>query len=150
VNPLDPDVSPHADVWSAMRSNFHGEHARLSTSDAVALLLFVIALAVGFWLLSRVLAKQDRRRPYNSPRRLFGELARAHGLNRAERSLLAELANIRGLEPIARIFVEPLAFETRELNARLARRGEQIAELQRRLFAETDGADAPRPAGQAG
>jgi len=145
VNPLDPDVSPHADVWSAMRSNFHGEHARLSTSDAVALLLFVIALAVGFWLLSRVLAKQDRRRPYNSPRRLFGELARVHGLNRSERSLLAELAKSRGLEPTARIFVEPLAFDARELNSRLARRAEQIAELQRRLFAETEGSSTPQP-----
>jgi hypothetical protein len=138
VNPLEPDISPHADVWSAMRSSFHGEEARFSTSDAVALLLFVLALAVGFWMLSRVLAKQDRRqRPYNSPRRLFRELARAHRLTRSQRSLLSELASSRGIEPAARIFVEPLAFNAQELNSRLQRRAEELGDLQRQLFAET-------------
>ena len=68
--------------------------------------------------------------------------------NRAERSLLAELANSRGLEPTARIFVEPLAFEARELNSRLARRAEQIAELSdgpvvRRIFRHYRGEHAP-------
>ncbi len=146
MNPLEPDVSPHADVWNAMRSSFHGEEARFSTSDGVALALFVLALAVGFWLLSRVLAKQDhRRRPYNNPRRLFRELARAHQLTRAERGLLAELASSRGIEPAARIFVEPLAFGAGEHSARLQRRRDQLAELQRRLFAETAGIDGPEP-----
>jgi hypothetical protein len=145
VNPLDgPQTSPHADVWSAMRSSFHGEEARFSASDGVALLLFVLALAVGFWMLSRVLARQDRRRrPYNNPRRLFRELARVHGLNRAERGLLADLASSRGIQPAARIFVEPLAFDTSALNARLQRRVDQIAELQRRLFAATEGVEQP-------
>lgn len=137
MNPLEPDISPHADVWSAMRSSFHGEEARFSTSDAVALLLFVLALAVGFWMLSRVLAKQDRRRPYNNPRKLFRELARAHRLTRGQRGLLAELASSRGIEPAARIFVEPLAFNSNELSGRLQRRADEIGELQRQLFAET-------------
>ncbi len=137
MNPLEPDISPHADVWSAMRSSFHGEEARFSASDAVALLLFVLALAVGFWMLSRVLAKQDRRRPYNSPRKLFRELARAHRLTRGQRGLLAELASSRGIEPAARIFVEPLAFNASELSGRLQRRADEIGELQRQLFAET-------------
>jgi hypothetical protein len=121
-----------------MRSNFHGEQARFSTSDGVALLLFALALALGFWLLSRALARQARRRPYNSPRRLFRELARAHRLSRADRGLLGELATWRKLEPAARIFVEPLAFEAEGLSPRLERRSQRLSELQRQLFAEAE------------
>lgn len=127
-----------------MRSSFHGEEARFSASDAVVLLLFVAALAVGFWILSRVLAKQDRpRRTYNSPRRLFHDLARAHRLTRSQKSLLSELAASAGIEPAARIFIEPLAFEASGRNSRLQRRAEEISELQRRLFAESDAVNPP-------
>jgi hypothetical protein len=139
VNPLEDFESARgADVWDAMRSNFHGDQARFSTSDGVALLLFALALALGFWLLSRALAQQARRRPYNNPRRLFRELARAHRLSRADRGLLRDLAGFRQIQPAARVFIEPLAFEAHGLNARLQRRSQRLSELQRLLFAEAE------------
>lgn len=84
-------------------------------SDQFVMILSILGLAIfGFWLLSKLLAIQESRRSYTSPRRLFLELCRGHGLAWGQIWSLWRAARCQRLDDPARIFVDPDCFN-REL-----------------------------------
>ncbi len=94
-----------------MSNHFRGERARWGIDDYVVAALLVAAVAIAVWILSRQAALLERRRHTNSPRALFRQLCRAHGLKFGNRRLLWQLARYHRLEHPARLFVEPDRFE---------------------------------------
>jgi hypothetical protein len=70
----------------------------------------------------------------NSPRKLFGELCRAHGLAFSERRVLKQLAYFRNAAHPALLFVEPRYFDSATLPTALESKAQQLQRLQDRLF----------------
>jgi hypothetical protein len=100
----------------------------LVTLGGVTLLL----MATIAW---QVIAKRPPREfKLNSPNRLFGELCRAHRLNRANRRLLKKLAAERGLKNASLLFVEPEQFEATNLPVDLESSAAELRQLRHKLL----------------
>jgi hypothetical protein len=97
---------------------------------AVALLGAVVLVA---WLLARWFQALEQRREH-CPRALFRELARAHGLNSAERNLLLRLAAQQTSNNPAAIFVEPQHFDVSRLGAAFDGEAARVQALREKLF----------------
>jgi hypothetical protein len=104
--------------------------------DILLGLLIVAALMAAIWALSRLLAMGTRHRAYDSPRRLFLSLCKAHRLRWSEWWLLWRLARSQGLKDPARIFLEPERFGPGGLRPKLAARAERLRGIRDRLFTE--------------
>lgn len=111
------------------------EHLRpKNTSDLNSLLvaLVLILAVIGICLMaSRFVAAHQRRRG-SSPRRLFKELCRAHGLTWRERQMLVRLAAWHGLAHPMTLFVEPKRFHIEAVE--LKPYHQSLGELHAKLF----------------
>ncbi len=112
--------------------NFRGANAELSYKDLLLASFIVIGVAALVALLKR-LSRDTPRRAINSPRRLFRDLCRLHGLDRASRGLLRRLARQQQLDHPARLFVEPERFDPCNLGP-LANQARRYQAIHQRLF----------------
>jgi len=113
------------------------------TSDprsVMAMCLLLAAVIVGGWIASRLFKVRERRKT-NSPRALFRELCRAHGLSSSERNLLLRLASRQAPYNPAGIFLEPQHFDLDHLPAAAAADVEEVKRLRERLFGPIRTAD---------
>ena len=115
-------------------------------------MLLWILLAIGFFvcvgLLARLLARSDQHQLFNSPRRLFRTLCRAHRLDRPARWLLMQIARAEGIEQPARLFLQPQCFQRETLHPALQGKRAAIEALAARLFPSggpSEGAAAEKP-----
>lgn len=134
------DLMAQVNRLSEMGRNFRGERSQLGLDDIVKGLA-VLAVVFGVaWLLNRyLLRKGGERIRYTSPRRLFGELCRAHGLSWPQRRLLRKLAMERKLPQPSELFLMPQAFAEAGLSPALAARSSELQALNRRLFEASQG-----------
>jgi hypothetical protein len=122
--------------WQHMGRNFKGEEAKLQLSDIVALAAIIGALVLAAWLLTRFLARHDRRRRFNSPGALFNSLCQVHELNAVERKLLLRHAREQALADPGRLFLEPSRFAGVHSGAHQDSDTAELASLRDRLFGE--------------
>jgi hypothetical protein len=125
----------------ADRQLFHemgaGFREKRQQFDAMDVLLWIL-LPIGFFalvgLLARLLARSDKHQLFNSPRRLFRTLCRAHQLDRPARWLLVQIARAEGIEQPARLFLNPEVFRRESMHAALEGKRDAIEALAARLF----------------
>jgi hypothetical protein len=125
----------------ADRQLFHemgaGFREKRQQFDAMDVLLWIL-LPVGFFvcvgLLARILARGDKHQLFNSPRRLFRTLCRAHQLDRPARWLLVQIARAEGIEQPARLFLDPQCFRRAQEHPDLEAKRAAIKTLATRLF----------------
>lgn len=115
-----------------MGRNFRGSNAQLTSNDLLIVSVGFLAVACLLALL-RWLAQGTPPRPVNSPRRLFRELCRLHGLDHGSRLLLLRLARYQKLDHPGRLFVAPERFEPGNLGP-LASKQQRYREIRERLF----------------
>jgi hypothetical protein len=70
----------------------------------------------------------------NSPSRLFGDLCRAHRLDRSSRRLLKQLASQCDARSPAELFVEPAFFDTANIPSALKASARELRQLRHKLF----------------
>ncbi len=123
-------------LWAA--GNLGAASRRVDRTDTTEALIW-LAVAVGIitvvCLVIRVATVMQRRRRYNSHASLFSGLCRTHGLDRAARGLLKQVARQHKLAHPARLFTEPKWLNPSELQGPLRRRAPEVAVLRNRLFA---------------
>lgn len=112
--------------------NFRGANSELSSKDLFLVSFVVIAVAILVAVLKR-LSRETPQRPTNSPRRLFRDLCRLHGLDRSTRRLLKRLARQQQLDHPSRLFVEPERFDAHNLGS-LAGDQRRLHAIRQRLF----------------
>ena len=122
--------------YSDLGNKLHGRRARWETSDILIWTVIAIAIVLGIWMLSRFAARQDKGQRMNNPWALFRSLAKAHGLDRANRRILKQLANWQRLEHPGRLFVEPERFETVNLSPGLQPQAPAVRALRDRIFGD--------------
>ncbi len=120
------------------RDTFNGVYFRSNTEEVWAIFIVMGVLVASAVLWQLVTSRAFGRLPSNSPRGLFRELSRAHGLDRSGRRLLKRLAAARGVAPPALLFVHPECFGVEGLPDDLLDQATTIAELEQRLFGESD------------
>ncbi|HZZ71215.1 MAG TPA: hypothetical protein VFE24_03125 [Pirellulales bacterium] len=135
-------LADKADIWRELGSGFQGDRAHLRITDLLLLLSVVVLVGLAFWALTRIMAKEDRKRGFNSPKALFLALCKAHQLPRRDRRLLKRLARQNGLQPASRMFLEPDLFRSERLAAGLKSQSAQIEALSARLFAVAEAANS--------
>lgn len=123
--------------FDSMTHQFSGGNFRFGAFHMLVLVLIAVALAVVYWLAGRT-GRPGREQRYDHPRALFRALCRAHGLDRASRRLLDQLARQQRLSDPARLFLEPERFEAVNLGASLKPRRHQFVALRDHIFAETE------------
>ena len=116
-------------------SVFRNRPSQIDTQYVLTGLLVLAAIVLGMWLLSQLLARQERRRSYNSAWMLFLSLSKAHRLSWPDRWLLWRVARHQGLRDPARLFLEPERLADNNLGPALRLRGAQLKGLRGRLFA---------------
>jgi hypothetical protein len=128
-------LANRSSIFRDMGSGFREKRESFDPTDLLWW-AFVAALVIAvFGVVASVLARQDKRRLYNSPRALFHALCKAHGLDRASRTLLMQMARAQKLPLPARLFLEPDRFEPAMLAPEMRTQREAIAALRKRLFA---------------
>jgi hypothetical protein len=128
-------------AWKHMGDAFNKKNAALSQSEVLSLAGLALGAVALIWLLHSYANRVQSTRTYNRPKRLFGQLCRAHRLRHKDRKLLWRLAeHLRHSQP-AMLFIRPDDFTTEGLPADLEQHTREITELRRRLFAT----DAVRP-----
>lgn len=121
--------------WQRMGDAFRRDNAQLSQSETVSLLILALGAVVLVWFLHHYANRLQSKRTYHRPRRLFGQLCRAHRLRRRDRKLLRQLAEHWRLSQPALLFIRPENFATDALPPVLVKFRNEIADLGRRLFA---------------
>jgi hypothetical protein len=124
---------------------FRGRSNPLQKEDLVIALCVLGGILFAVWLLSKLPAFGQRSGSYNSPRRLFRGLCRAHGLGWSERRLLWQLAQAEQLADPARLFLEPERFDEVHLNDALCARAAELKEIRQRLFCDPPTQDRAPP-----
>ncbi|NOY30361.1 MAG: hypothetical protein GXP28_09350 [Planctomycetes bacterium] len=120
--------------WERLGDGLHRSRGRL---DLMEVLPYLIGLLVLGAVVAAVLAYfkyNDLSKPCNDPNRLFRELCRAHGLDRASQKLLWQLASLTKLPQPAEVFLTPAVFEANQLPEQLCAEQERVRELRERLF----------------
>ncbi|HTU24345.1 MAG TPA: hypothetical protein VMF30_03035 [Pirellulales bacterium] len=129
-------------LFHDMGAGFREKQQRFDASDLLLWILLPVAFFVVVGVLARLLSRGDNRQLFNSPRRLFHALCRAHHLERPERSLLAQIAKAEGIDQPARLFLDPDCFQRATIHPALEGKQSAIAALTDRLFPS---AAAPSP-----
>lgn len=103
-------LGQQSSLLEGLAREFRGDNSSATSVDYVTWTFVATAVLVGLWWLAK---RQDPARPriVNSPKRLFRELCDAHDLPRSERRRLAALAERRGMDNPALLFVEPSSFD---------------------------------------
>ncbi len=122
-----------ANRFRSLGNHFRGRRAEVDGGDLLTGLILLGCVVLVGYLLSRLLARQERQRSYNKPAALFRQLCKAHQLDRYQRRLLRELAAAQQVEPAARLFLEPEHFQPSHLGSLVE--AEEILLLRDRLFA---------------
>ncbi len=135
-------------VLRDMGSGFREKREHFDATDLFFWFLIIIGIFVALAVLARILGRHDKHRLFNSSQGLFRSLCRAHELDRAARRLLQQIARAQGLNPPARIFLEPACFELARANPELEHRQGEIQRLARQLFAASEAAPAPSQPGR--
>jgi hypothetical protein len=120
--------------WERLGDRFTGEYAQFRTQDILLVLSVTAFCALMVYLLYHFAPGNEERGAYESPRRLFGELCRAHRIGLTDRRLLKQLAGARNLSHPAILFVDPECFETDTLPPDLKQSAQDIHRLRERLF----------------
>jgi hypothetical protein len=119
---------------------FSGKRIRWDQETVILWCVIGLTVFLAFWLLGRMLQRQDWVVPYHSPRRLFFALCRAHHLRIAERWLLWRLTRYYVLSDPAQVFLDPRYLAAASLPPSLQAKRAQFESLRLRLF---DGIDEP-------
>ena len=114
-------------------NRYQVQETPLNLTALLAVLGGMVVLALLAWAFS-VWQKRREARVLNSPRALFRELCSAHGLIRADRDLLYEIAQWHEIADPVQLFVEPHRFHAAEMHTALDCESE-AKELHSRLFA---------------
>ncbi len=120
--------------WESMGGGLRPKEGDNSAWEILAVIGGCAVLAAAVWWLLTRFTDIGRARP-NSPRKLFAELCSAHGLDAANRRLLAKIARWQRLKHPARLFMEPERFETVNLSPQLAASREQVEAIRKQIFA---------------
>ena len=123
--------SRYSSLGSRNRGNEPRDFAELA--DFAIVLGTVLLFGLLAWIAGR-LYTQWQKRVINSPRKLFHELCQTHGLVRADRELLREIARWHGLKDPVQLFFEPARFQSPEMRTALECEAAAF-ELEARLFA---------------
>ena len=144
MNPTTPILLAQRSHMDSLGNSFrsHGN----APSDVVLGLLILAALVLGIWALARLLAIRERRRSFDSPRRLFLSLCRAHQLSWRDRWLLWRVAKVQKLKDPARLFLEPERFEAARLGPALTAKTPRLAALREQLFLRKARSEPAKPA----
>ena len=129
-------------LFRDMGSGFRDKRENMNGTDLVLWMLAVVAVFVVIGIVAKIVARRDKRQLYNSPRGLFRQLCKAHGLERGNRALLRKLAHQQGLAQPARLFLEPDRFQAENVGAARLQEQPALDALKQRLF----GANPRQPA----
>jgi len=119
-----------------MAEGFGDDPARFGDGVWWVGVLIVGALLAAVGILAAQIGRRIRRATPDHSRRLFAGLCQAHGLARRDRGLLRRLAGSQGLDPPARLFLEPERFAPVAIPAKLASCGARLQAIRGRLFAD--------------
>jgi hypothetical protein len=141
-------LADRTSIFRDMGSGFREKRESFDPTDLLWWLFVAVLVLAAFGVVACILAKQDKRRLFNSPRALFNALCKAHELNHSSRGLLKQLARAQHLTVPARLFLEPSRFEPAMLSPELRPQREAIIALRQRLFvqAEQPAASSQQPA----
>jgi hypothetical protein len=131
-------------VFRDLGSGFRTKRENFQPSDLIPWIVVSAVVIGGLAILARVMARREKQ-AFDSPRALFRELSRAHGLDFANRQLLRRLARSAGVKQPARLFLEPQRFEPTNLPKDLQEKWPAIESLRARLFGQgpQEGSAAP-------
>lgn len=121
-------------LFRDMGSGFRDKRENMDGTDLLMWMLLVVGVFVVIGIIAHFVARRDKRELYNSPRALFRQLCKAHGLEHASRALLKRMARQQQLAQPARLFLEPERFGVENLSPELAAQQAAIAALKQRLF----------------
>jgi len=129
INCLSLIAVRDVEVWG----RFDHERPGIGTSELIVIGSIVLLLAgtLAWQILRR---RHQREFLTDSASKLFGELCRAHRLDRSSRRLLKKLAAERGINNEAELFVEPHYFDTTNLTATLKSSAVELRQLRHKLF----------------
>lgn len=140
-----PSCIEHFALLAAWRTNwrdpFNGVYFRSNTQEVWAIFIVTGAAVVGALLWQLFTSRAGGLLSSNSPRGLFRELCRAHGLDRPQRRLLKRLAAVRGVAPPVLLFVQPERFTAIDLPDDLSAQAMEIARIEQVLFGEPEADD---------
>lgn len=119
--------------FAQMGSRGQNTEQSLDLMGLLVVLGAMLALALVAWGFT-YWQKRRESRVLNSPRALFRELCGTHGLHRADRELLHEIAQWHGIADPVQLFIEPQRFQPGDMHESLDCEAE-ANELQTRLFA---------------
>jgi hypothetical protein len=122
-------------VFRDLGSGFRTKRETFQPSDLIPWIIVTAIVIGGLAILARIMARREKQ-AFDSPRALFRELSRAHGLDFANRQLLRRLARTAGVKPPARLFLEPQRFEPTSLPKDLQEKWPAIEALRARLFGQ--------------
>jgi hypothetical protein len=127
-------LAERSNIFRDMGSGFREKRESFDPTDLLWW-LFVAAIVVAMFAgIASLLARQDKRRLYNSPRALFRALCKAHALDRSSRLLLKQIARAQNLSVPARLFLEPDRFDSAMLTSDMRPQRDAVAALRKRLF----------------
>ena len=118
---------------------FRARQAGLDVMDLVWGATILIGFVLIMFLLTRLLSKQDKQRPFHHPRRLFNELCQAHRLDRHQRAFLRRLSQYHRAPMPAMIFLQPGWLDPSRLPEAWKADQSRCAGLYDRLFAVDEG-----------
>ena len=120
--------------WERLGDGLHGENAKLGINELLALVALVAGALLFVSLLHAFVSRQERKRSYHHPKRLFGELCTAHRISKQDRLLLKRLADCWKFNQPAMLFVKPDKFDRDIVKNPSSKDAESIERLRCRLF----------------
>jgi len=132
--PLATSLLAQYSRWERLGDGLHRSRGRVDFIEVLPYLMGLVLLGAAVAAVVAYIKYHDFSKPCNDPNRLFRELCRAHGLDRASCRLLRQLALLTGLPQPAEVFLMPAVFEANQLPEQLRGEQERVRELRERLF----------------
>lgn len=123
-----------AGLWESSTERFRGDGLAGMSLASWGVLLSTLGAA---WWVSAIYFRRrgGAGRKYDNPKRLFRDLCRAQKLSWTEIALAEQLAEARGLEHPAVLFVRDDYFEVADLTDSLRAQSANVEALREKLFA---------------